>query len=350
MLKAINGNTGNSYITYSILKTLGIPTSLRKESHISNIWQDPLPDPGYINGNFNICLFTLQDQFQCELPSYIKQERLDEITSFLKKIKTPVVSYSLGTNFSMTQTLGKNIIPKKTNVIAKGFHGILKELSDKTESIGIRGHITEEALSSIGIKNTTIIGCPTYFENGQKQKIIKKEFSDSSPILGTGLFSTKELNPIYYIGQSEKITLKICHGSNYLPQDIYDIYANAYPGYANNFIKAIQSGRVKAFCNMDEWKEYIKSQKIELSVGTRVHGSIVAMNTGIPAICTAGDSRATEMCSYLGIPHMPGICGLDLHIAEFYNFFDEFAVSKKYTEGLKNYSSWLTKNKLSVLN
>jgi hypothetical protein len=354
MLKAINGNTGNSYITYAILKTLGLSTFLKKEEHVSNIWEDELPDPMYINDNYNVCFFTFQDQFKRIVPQYIKKIKLEKITKFLSKITIPVVSYSLGTNFTMTHSntpkggMFSNILVKKKNVIANDFKRLLQVLSEKSESIGIRGYITQEALSNIGINNTSVIGCPTYFENGENQIIIKQELSDDAAILGTGLFSSRNINPIYYIGQCEKVPLKICHGSHFTADDIYDVYqkALAYPGYADCFLTALENGRVKAFCNMDEWKDFIKIKKIILAVGTRVHGSIIAMNAGIPAVCTAGDSRAHEMCSYLGIPHMPGACGMDITISKFYDCFDPVTVALKYQDVLNEYNSWLLKNNL----
>jgi hypothetical protein len=354
MVNKINGNTGNSYITYAILKTLGRCAALKKKDHISNIWNDELPDPGRINSDFNMCLFTLQDQLQRTLPNYVKKEKLAKITEFLKRIKIPVVSYSLGTNEMMTESRVKrasilnNIFVKKRQKIAHEFKAFLEVISEKSASLGIRGYITMEELARIGIHNATVIGCPTYFENGEKQEIIKKKLTDVSPILGAGLFASREVNPLIYICQSEKIGLKICHGAEISPNDISEIYQSSlhYPGYANCFIQALRRDKVKAFCNMDDWKRFIQTEKIELSVGTRVHGSIMAMNAGVPAVCTAGDSRALEMCSYLGMPHMSGALGLHTPLQMFHESFNPLSVKDKYLEVFKTYKSWLVQNSL----
>ena len=355
MVNNIAGNTGNSYITYAILKTLGRVAALKKEDHISNIWNDELPDPGRINSDFNVCFFTLQDQLQKRLPNYIKKEKLAKITEFLKKIKIPVVSYSLGTNGMMPNSRVKkasilsNIFVRKRQEIAHEFKPFLEVISEKSASLGIRGYITKEALARIGIHNATVIGCPTYFENGEQQEIVKKKLTDVSPILGVGLFARKEPNPLVYICQSEKIGLKICHGEEILPEEICEFQQNSlqYPGYANCFIQALRRDKVKTFCNMDDWKRFIQTEKIELSVGTRVHGSIMAMNAGVPAVCTAGDSRALEMCSYLGIPHMPGAFGMHTPLQTFHESFNPSSVKDKYLEVLKTYKRWLVQNSLS---
>lgn len=355
MVNNIAGNTGNSYITYAILKTLGRSAALKEEDHIFNIWNDELPDPGRINGDFNMCFFTLQDQLQIRLPNYIKKEKLAKITQFLRKLKIPLVPYSLGTNGMMLNSRVKktsilsNIIVKKRQEIAHEFKAFLGVISDKSASLGIRGYVTKEVLARIGINNATVIGCPTYFENGEQQEIIKKKLTDESPILGTGLFARKEANPLIYICQSEKIGLKICHGEEILPEEICEFHQNSlhYPGYANCFIQALRRDKVKTFCNMDDWKKFIQTEKIELSVGTRVHGSIMAMNAGVPVVCTAGDSRAFEMCSYLGIPHMPGACGMHTPLQTFHESFNSLSVKNKYLEVFKTYKSWLIQNSIS---
>ena len=57
------------------------------------------------------------------------------------------------------------------------------------------------------------------------------------------------------------------------------------------------------FSDIAGWKNFVKNYKF--AIGNRVHGSILAINSGVPALCLNADSRATEMCQFLKIPHNP---------------------------------------------
>ncbi len=85
---------------------------------------------------------------------------------------------------------------------------------------------------------------------------------------------------------------------------------------------------------------------IRLAVGTRLHGSIIAMNCGVPSVCTAGDTRAQETCAYLGIPHLPGYCGLDLDLGALLESIDTDEINRKYIATYEHYRNWLNINQL----
>jgi polysaccharide pyruvyl transferase WcaK-like protein len=59
-----------------------------------------------------------------------------------------------------------------------------------------------------------------------------------------------------------------------------------------------QHGRV--FLDLDKWSTYLTSK--ERVLGTRLHGAIIALNSGTPAILLAHDSRTSEMIDFAGIP------------------------------------------------
>ncbi len=165
IMQEMAGNSGNTYITYSMLKTLGLSDSLTPQQHVKNIWREELPDAEYINANYTHCLFTLQDQFQAQIPNYIPPDKAFQITKFIDKLRIPLIAYSLGTNFAAMDTV---------RLVCPELHPLLNAISSKSVCIGVRGEITREALAKIGITNTTVIGCPTYFEAGRDRKIRKE--------------------------------------------------------------------------------------------------------------------------------------------------------------------------------
>jgi hypothetical protein len=339
MMREMAGNSGNTYITYAMLKTLGFSTALRLEQHVKNVWEDILPDVDHVNRNFTHCFFTLQDQFQAKLPSYISAERVIKIVEFIKALSIPLVTYSVGTNFKADDT-ARNICPE--------LKPLLQIMSEKCRSIGVRGKITQESLAQVGVHNTMVIGCPTYFETGFGRTLGKKKLTPSCSILGTGLFSTHAPNPVHFLAQSETLGMKISFEETLSVDDISEFQAAAasYPGYLNTFLKALKHNRVRGFHNIDAWKRYISESDICLAIGTRLHGSILALNCGVPALCTAGDTRAKETCEYLGIPHQPGICGLDVCLSDVLDLIDTDAINHRYQEIYAHFLNWLEANDL----
>jgi hypothetical protein len=337
---AMAGNSGNPYITHAMLKSVGMHSSLlHADQQVRNVWEDTLPDPDWVNANYSHCFLTLQDQFQASRPNYIASGRIEAITRFVNALKIPLVTYSVGTNFAPDDTSRR---------ICDELCLLLQAISGKCASIGIRGEITNEALAKIGVTNAKVIGCPTYFENGAARILKKKPLTPDVGILGTGLFSTHAPNPIHFIAQSETLGMKLALGGAPEPDDIKELLAcaNAYPGYANAFLRSLKSGRVHAFHDMDVWRHYITSSDIVFAAGTRLHGSIMAINSGVPAVCTAGDTRASETCAHLGIPHRPGLCGLDAEPAELLASLDIDALNTRYRETFDIYAHWLEENNL----
>lgn len=339
MMHEMVGNSGNTYITYSMLKTVGWSTALHAKQHVKNIWADALPDVEYVNSAYTHCFFTLQDQFQASLPDYIPAAQVIKIIEFIKALRIPLVAYSVGTNFAPSDT---------ARVICPELSALVQAISEKCLSIGVRGEITREALMKAGVHNTMVIGCPTYFENGFGRLLHKKMLTPSSSILGTGLFSTDAPNPVHFLAQSETLAMKLSCGGTLETGDIAEFKsaADCYPGYGNTFLNALKHNRVRAFHDINEWKRYIAEADIRVAIGTRLHGSILAINCGVPALCTAGDTRAQETCAYLGIPHRPGVCGLDLKPSEVLNTMDLDALNRRYQETYARYVTWLDTNGL----
>jgi hypothetical protein len=69
--------------------------------------------------------------------------------------------------------------------------------------------------------------------------------------------------------------------------------------------RGLASNCVHFFCNFELWRTHLAENCMGM-IGTRLHGAIMAMNAGIPAIVTNGDTRSRSCCEFLQIPWMPG--------------------------------------------
>ena len=79
----------------------------------------------------------------------------------------------------------------------------------------------------------------------------------------------------------------------------------------------------------------------DLFVGSRVHGCITALNSGVPAVNTNYDFRALEMCQYLNIPHIsqfPGFAITEGWLEILANCYELSA--REYDEGLNKFNAY----------
>lgn len=90
----------------------------------------------------------------------------------------------------------------------------------------------------------------------------------------------------------------------------YDIIYRVYQGSAKEFIKKyglliaqlLQDNRLKLFVDLQDWADYFKYKKFSFSCGSRIHGSIMPILMGVPAVICPIDSRTQEMAEFLDIP------------------------------------------------
>ena len=261
-------NTGNSYITYSLIKTCF--GGLKHINHIPNIYtydfnkQDK--DIDYINNNCSHVFLILQDQIRIT-ESYGMQLPYNEIKNFISKLNKPVIIAGLGANSfnGFDNEFHKKLSPELIN--------FLKFLSDHCLNIGLRGHYTEEILHNIGIDNTTVIGCPSYFEMSSERKLIKKTLRNKNKILLSSYLPIKDLENNYQM-------LQDIHEKNYIETIAFSKIPKDLSIEEINFLLR---KKYRIYSNIEKWKNFVK--KFDFTIGYRLHGSILSINSGVLAVC-----------------------------------------------------------------
>ena len=337
-MKSVAGNTGNSYITYALMKELGC--SVESDLHIKNIYEYDFSnqdaDIDKFNNECSHVFLILQDQIRIA-ESYGLKLPYGHILNFIKKLNKPVIVAGLGANsFNGYDPLFyKKLDP---NLIR-----FLQELSERTVEIGCRGYYTQEVLKQIGVNNTRVIGCPSFFEQGrERKKIEKKAFSRdlkiaSSSGLSDSFLSQNRCGIFLQDSQAwEQSLIKLIS---------FNKLENRERFYKQ--IKKIYSNRIYVFSNMEEWKRELS--KYDFFVGLRVHGAICALNSGVPAVIMNGDSRAREMSEFLGIPWDPELLK-EPDIEKIYDFCSYDEMNKKYLSLYDNFVEFLDKNNVKLLN
>lgn len=328
-MTSIAGNTGNSYITYALIKELfGGLVDIR---HIQNIYEYNFDnadiDIEYINNEATHVFLILQDQIRIE-ESYGLKLPYKKIMNFVSKLNKPVIIAGLGANSfnGFDSEFHKKLDP---NLI-----DFLKFLSEHCIEIGIRGHYTEEILHKIGVDNTRVIGCPSFYETGRNRIIEKQKINDLKSVLLT------QRLPLY--------TPKL-HKMMQDYQEQYIIKPIAFNILEDNIdaqhIESFFNQTYHVFSDIENWKTFLKN--FNFAIGYRLHGSIAAINSGVPALCLNGDLRATEMCSFLKIPHNPKLnIQNENEILKIYEGIDLTELNNNYSKLFDNFIDFLHTNNL----
>ena len=323
-LESISGNTGNSYITYALIKK--IYGKLVKVPHIQCIYtydfnKNADKDIDYINNNCSHVFLILQDQIRIT-ESYSLKLPYDKIISFLKKIRKPIIIAGLGANsFNGFYSDFFKDLPKELVTF-------LKELSCLVENLGVRGYFTQETLNNLGITNVDVIGCPSFYEMGRDRIIKKKELVSLNKVFLTSDIIIKKLRFNYRCMQDWQEEKYI---SYILENKILQNF---------NFSECINlyNKKLKIFSSIYEWKKFISN--FDFAIGGRLHGSIISINAGVPALCCNGDSRAREMCQYLKIPYETEI-RKKTNIFDLYENIDIDSMNKSYPLLYDKYDEFL---------
>ena len=281
----ILANTGNVYTSYALLK-LTHPQDQPIEG-ISNIFNFEITSQlvSYINtSNFSHIIIILQDHIRASFSDL----KFAKISTLLNQVRSDIqlVVFGLGVN---------GFEPSSINDIITGLSDDQKHffnlISQRSHQIGVRGYLSQEILSKLKIHNVSPIGCPTYFEEGPNRKV-PEIIPTRSKVLYTGIppFSKKD-----------NFTLMLQDEIDLTSQNQYTIY----PSYLSSILlNALSHDDIAMFFSIPDWKHFIKSQAYAFSFGSRVHGSIISLNSGLPALVTNPDFRAKEMCELFKIPHI----------------------------------------------
>ncbi len=201
---------------------------------------------------------------------------------------------------------------------------ILKNISQRCVSMGVRGEYTAEILAKHGIKNTRVIGCPSLYY----------------PFLTRGSMD---------IARSEEPLRVVANASG--GSDVWlDYIAGNKFAFVDQSLNALGArtdyAERKFFMDVKKWETHVGG--FNFSIGTRFHGNVIALWSGIPALFIVHDSRMREMCELFKLPSIE-LDEFDSRkpVRHYYEaaYYSEF--NKAMPKLLENYKTFLTENNLA---
>ena len=290
--------------------------------------------------------------------NYMKNVNHAKLVKWIKKIEIPITLLGLGAEAPLNKFDPKRYLRQLPKDLIKFY----RTISEMSPSISVRGEITQELLNLAGIKNTRVTGCPSWFVNGENNPEINKKYYDENFKIsfGTDFSSTYqntynemfkkllfEKNSQFIIQSEFKL---IDYIARYAPPpytrnlaDLEDVLESLkldrkyFPEDYNKFIY---------FNSIKDWQNYIKT--IDFSINMRIHGTIIALKNGTPAVIIPHGSRTKEMADLFKIPQISfeNFIKDNYNIKRIYEEADFEPMNKAYPKLLENYREFLKEHNL----
>lgn len=167
----------------------------------------------------------------------------------------------------------------------------LRMASKRCRVIFLRDENTQKILHHYNIYNTRVMGCPSILLN-------------PSPNLGETI--RQQFQALRTRAEGD-ITVTISYQRKNTPianELIHNIKKKQIIVQTNDDGDVFQNIKDQEFFyNLDEWVN--KIQHVDISLGTRIHNTILHLMCGKPAICLSHDARTFHLCRTLSIPSIP---------------------------------------------
>lgn len=314
------GNSGNAVI-YDGLRNLlpsephlVIPSLFSKSITAYTKNNSVITEPNNILSSLSKCdatVLLLQDILRAD--AYVSACQISVAMSYIEASRNLFV-FSLGSNsldFDKSQ-LFSEISQKIHNSLSVHIARFMHVLLEKALLLSVRGEITAGVLRLANLQHfhkISIDGCPS----------LSGPEINRSCLLDSYTCSTKRLDPFYITGglfglKRRRTLLQMCH----VAQEKHELNYFFNPILARNALSESAfislTGRKKIFLEPRQWSNWLESVKVSREnvyyCGTRVHGCIQALKSGIRGVLLAGDSRALEMATLYGLSIVPS-CTLE---------------------------------------
>ena len=339
-------NVGNLLYAYSIFRWLMtdenvelVPDRYRPERGLCSD-----ADIDRINQEYDQYIVPMADSFRRGF-----EENLQSYTRFIRKLKIPVVLVGVGISGGLEADAPVNCVP---DALVKDF---LNAILEHSAIVGLRGEHTCMLLEKLGYqegKHITPIGCPSMYTYGERICLADPDLSvGKRVILTNNIFANTPVHRFIRrtAGQYED--------SFFIPQRIEELrmyYSGRkmdlknFPDNRKQYPVTLEDpffrkGHTAFPMNVPGWMQLTKGAG--MTVGPRLHGSVVSMLTGVPALLIRKDWRTTEVGQYHHIPMISQFSVSDQStLSKLAAHCDFHAPEKVQKENMRHYMDFLKCN------
>mgnify|MGYP000060588445 CR=1 FL=1 len=303
-LSSFGMNTGNLLFQYAVFN------SIKDEKLI--VGEDIPWDASVVRNKCRILI----------VPSanFIREDfDLTDYVAFLESCDLPVLFLGLGVQADSYSHLKLKLHPS--------IHRLMALISDQNIGVGVRGEFTANFLNKHGVKNISIIGCPSNFINPDMDlhnKLLSKWKSDAFIITTTGdepwpkdnnkqiaerkVFAIAYDSGGVYVQQSvapfvEMLRMNNPYAKSNVRQELPRLLQEAIaPNLEFNEFKKFFATSVRIYISVEQWLE--EMSKFDFSIGLRLHGNMVSHQVACPSVWVTHDARTKELTETMALPNL----------------------------------------------
>lgn len=187
-------------------------------------------------------------------------------------------------------------------------------------SIALRGQYTYNVLRKYGLEDgAVVIGCPSFMLSPLKnlgQLIYKKFTSIGNQLLLDGALGNPwdpkhrafeqgllrlaiSTTGVMHVQMMED-HIALARGDNLDEEKIVTLQRQMVPHLLPKDLRDFARRHLRVWWDIPSWMEYLS--RADFLFGSRIHGVMLALQAGVPAMCAVWDSRTHELCETMGVP------------------------------------------------
>ena len=297
----VSTNVGNLAFVYALKRQI-----VGLEGRANVPWNST---PAQVRRAGDICVIPCANQFGPHYDFGGPATRLD-------RIDVPLVAVGLGTQSNLDLT-----IPDVPEGTVRWVRSIMEHAPSTMPNVSIRGEFSRRVLDAYGFHDVCVVGCPSLFLNPSTtlgRSIADRQVDIPGRVaVAAGHPDRLHLAPIEhslaqivtatngaYVCQSPFESIRMGRGEvgELNATEVEQLRKYVYSGLSTDEFKTWVKAHATVFFNVPGWMEFLR--RFDFVVGMRIHGTVLGLQAGVPALCIASDSRTLELCQTMRIPHV----------------------------------------------
>ena len=341
-LAQTGGNTGNQLIAYGLTKPLVF----------EDVSWDIRIGPERVSAEYDVILIAAANFL---FPGF----DFGGMAEFIERTDLPVAIVELG---AQSKDYSRHI-PLKP-----GTERLMRVVAERAPIIGVRGPFTAEVLDEMNIRNVQIVGCPSYYMNGEGDALVCDRTLCEKPRIAVNAsrdvfqhaFDARKMREVVaglireairydgiFVAQTEREEMIVASGTNDSETDeALDRLSRLFTGFIDDVdsLKLWAHDHLRVYWSVEHWIDDMR--EFDLVAGTKFHGAMAALLAGTPAFVFCHDTRTREMSEFLGVPSASIEVVDRIDLREVYDRIDPSRFNARRAELFPAYKRFLEANGL----
>jgi hypothetical protein len=280
--------------------------------------------------------------------------RLPEL---LQRLKVPVIAFGIGAQAPSLRPLQ----------LSETTRDVLQAIAARCTTMGVRGAYTADVLAGLGIRNVRVIGCPTLFRNRDPELSVAPPAGITGRTVGFTI--RREVSATYTVdvarylaahretilalaaagcdvrllAQGEVEEKKIVLGTAEQRADALEALRKI------GWLKGADDPLARLYASRLFYADVVAdneamARSLDLVLGFRLHGNLLALANGVPAVYFTYDSRTAEFADTFAIPRFDVYAGAPFVLEDYLHPTTFVPFNRAYRRGYAELRTFLSEN------